>query len=230
MPEDKRFICLANSRKRKGFCIAGIVLFNGAPEGWIRPVSDRENEEVSQQEQEYEDGTLPSLLDIIDISLLDPKPHDFQRENWLLDPHYYWQKAGTFSRKELNKLCTTPERIWINGSGTQEGLNDKVPLWRAKDLDSSLMLIHVDELSIQVATYGQAYNNPRRRVQGSFTFSGVQYRMWVTDTLVEHTYLSKKDGLYFLRGCYLTISLCEPYKGACYKLIAAVIPDQGELS
>ncbi len=39
MPEDKRFICLANSRKRKGFCIIGIVLLDGAPDGWIRPVS-----------------------------------------------------------------------------------------------------------------------------------------------------------------------------------------------
>ena len=229
MPEDKRFVCLAHSRKLKGFCIAGIELIDGLPAGWIRPVSDRESEEVNQQEQEYKDGALPGLLDIIDISLLGPKPHDFQRENWLFDPHFYWQMAGTYPKKDLKRLSATPEHIWVNGSNTQEGLNDKVPLWRAKELDSSLMLIHVDALSMHVDTFGQEYNKPRRRIQGNFTSAGVQYRMWVTDTAIERTYLPKADGFYALRGCYLTISLCEPFNGACYKLIAAVIPDQGVL-
>ena len=37
-------------------------------------------------------------------------------------------------------------------------------------------------------------------------------------------YLAKSDGGYDIGGCYLTISLGEPYRDACYKLIAAIIP------
>ena len=41
---------------------------------------------------------------------------------------------------------------------------------------------------------------------------------------VERAYLAKSDGGYDIGGCYLTISLGEPYRDACYKLIAAIIP------
>ena len=47
--------------------------------------------------------------------------------------------------------------------------------------------------------------------------------MWVTDPGYERTYLAKLDGAYEIGECYLTVSLGEPYEGACYKLIAAII-------
>ena len=58
---------------------------------WIRPVSDRENEEVSEYERQYKDGSDPHVLDIINVPLLEPKlkPESPQRENWLLDPESY---------------------------------------------------------------------------------------------------------------------------------------------
>ena len=40
----------------------------------------------------------------------------------------------------------------------------------------------------------------------------------------ERTYLARPNGAYDISGCYLTISLGEPYQDACYKLIAAIIP------
>ncbi len=48
----KRIVCLANSRKYSGRCIAGKeLLADGRPGRWIRPVSARENEEVSEHER-----------------------------------------------------------------------------------------------------------------------------------------------------------------------------------
>jgi len=44
----KRLVCLANSRKLSGRCVAGRELSGGRPIGWVRPVSARENEEVSE--------------------------------------------------------------------------------------------------------------------------------------------------------------------------------------
>jgi len=44
----KRIVCLANSRKLQGRCIAGREIVQGKPGAWIRPVSAREHEEVSE--------------------------------------------------------------------------------------------------------------------------------------------------------------------------------------
>lgn len=38
MPETKRIVVLANSRKPPGRCIAGIELIDGEPADWVRPV------------------------------------------------------------------------------------------------------------------------------------------------------------------------------------------------
>ncbi len=47
----KQVVCLANSRKLNGRCIAGKELVQGKATDWIRPVSTREHEEVSEYEQ-----------------------------------------------------------------------------------------------------------------------------------------------------------------------------------
>lgn len=90
----KRIVCLANSRKLNGRCVAGKELAGGRPGGWVRPVSAREHEEVSEYERQYEDGSDPRVLDTMDVPLLDPRPRGYQQENWLLDPDQYWVKVG----------------------------------------------------------------------------------------------------------------------------------------
>ena len=219
----KRIVCLANSRKLNGRCIAGREWIDDRAGRWIRPVSDRENQEVSEYERQYEDGSDPRVLDIVDIPVRGPRPEDHQTENWLLDPRYYWARAGRLSWHDLPSLAEDPAGpLWLDGHSTYNGLNDEVPRDLVGSLDDSLKLIHVDQLRLKVFKPGEAFGNTKRRVQGHFSYAGGSYRLWVTDPMYERRYLAKQDGEYLIGESWLTVSLGEPYKGACYKLIATV--------
>ena len=219
----KRIVCLANSRKLNGRCVAGIE-FSGTKAGpWIRPVSDREHGEVSEYERQYQDGSDPRVLDIVDVPLLNSLPKGCQQENWLLDPDEYWVKIGKVPWNDLGRVAEPAAPLWINGHSTYNGLNDKVPLSLADGLGSSLRLIHVDRATLSVFKPGEAFGNPKRRVQGRFRHHGTEYQLWVTDPQYERMFLGKPDGDYELGESYLTVSLGEPHNDACYKLIAAII-------
>ena len=75
------------------------------PSNWIRPVSNRENESISERERRYADGNDPELLDIIDVPLLNPKPKGYQQENWLLNTSRQWRKVGRLSSDDLPQLA-----------------------------------------------------------------------------------------------------------------------------
>jgi hypothetical protein len=226
----KRIVCLANSRKLNGRCIAGIEMIGGHSAGWIRPVSDREHGEVSEYERQYENGSDPRGLDIMNVPLLDAQPKGFQHENWLLDPDHYWEKVGSATWGDLQELAEPLGPLWINGHSTYSGLNDKVPLSLAESLDSSLRLIHVERLTLSVFKPGEAFGNPKRRVQGRFLHDGTTHWLWITDPQYEREYLAQPDGDYEIGESFLTISLGEPHNGACYKLIAAIFEREGEVT
>jgi hypothetical protein len=219
----KRIVCLANSRKLSGRCVAGIEIEKGRRVGWIRPVSAREHEEVSEQERQYEDGSDPRVLDLLDVPLIRAQPRAYQRENWLLDPAHYWKKTGRISWSDLAGLVDPIGQLWIDGDSSFNGANDRVPLESAARLVDSLRLIRVDRIVLAVFAPGEAFDNPKRRVQGRFVHAGTEYRLWVTDPRYERKYLAQQDGDHGLGECFVTVSLGEEYKGRCYKLIAAII-------
>ncbi len=219
----KQIVCLANSRKLNGRCIAGKEMKRGEAGGWIRPVSARENEEVSEYERQYKDGSDPRVLDIINIPLLEPRPKGYQQENWLLDPTSYWEKADRVTWSGLIRLTDPIGPLWINGHKTYNGFNDMIPLELSKSLDNSLRFIRLKRLILSVFSPGEAFGNRKRRVQGQFQYESPIYQLWVTDPRYEQKYLAKPDGEYEIGECFLTVSLGEPFNDACYKLIAAII-------
>ena len=117
--------------------------------------------------------------------------------------------------------------LWFNGLRTATGFNDRVGEANANKLDRSLYLLHSDNLKLRVFAPRLAYGNLTRRVQADFEHRGIRYQLWITDPIFERSYRAKGDGEYEIGDCFLTVSLGEPYKGDCYKLVAAVItPDR----
>lgn len=228
MTATKLIVCLANSRKHNGRCIAGVEIVGGRPADWVRPVSDRPGAEVSEYERQYPDGSDPRVLDLLEVPLLAPAPDAYQAENWLLDPDSYWERKGRVSWDQLAGLEDDEIPLWPDvAPSTYHGASDRVRASEADRFADSLRLIRVADLTIRVFAPSAAFNNPKRRVQGDFTYLGTQYRVWVTDPVVERHYLAQADGTYEVGECYVTMSLGERADdGYCYKLIAAVITEE----
>lgn len=228
MTATKRIVCLANSRKHNGRCIAGIELIDRQPSHWVRPVSNRPGAEVSEYERQYPDGSDPRVLDLMEVPLLGPAPDGYQTENWLLDPESYWMPKGRVSWAQLAHFEDVEGPLWPSDApSTFHGVNDRVRASEADRFDHSLRLIRVADLTIRVFAPSAAFNNPKRRVQGRFTYLGLSYGVWVTDPVAERLYLGQPDGAYEIGDCYVTMSLGERSDdGYCYKLIAALITEK----
>ena len=182
MTRRKRMVCLANSRTLAGRCVAGRELADRRQAGgWLRPVSARPGQEVSEYERQYEDGSDPRVLDVVSVPLLEPCPQGWQTENWLLDPERYWRKEGTWSWFDLPALADPVAPLWIDGGHTYQGRNDRLPPEPAGPEAGSLRLIHAPRVELAVFSPGEAFGNRKRRVQGRFSHAGVEYALWVTD-------------------------------------------------
>lgn len=204
--------------------MAGRELVDESPAAWIRPVSDRPHEEVSEYERQYEDGSDPRLLDIIDVPLKGQCAKLHQPENWLLDADRYWVKVGRLKLRELRSFVDDTLLTWPKDYSTYHGVNDYVPAEQVSQVDGSLGLIHLGNgLQLHVFAPGAAFGNPKQRVQAEFMFKGVEFRLRVTDPRIERHYIAQGEGDYVLGPSFLTVSLGDLYRGNHYKLVAAII-------
>jgi len=218
----RTIVCLANSRKLAGRCIAGRVIEDGGIREWLRPVSARQHQEVSRSERLYANGREPQLLDIIEVPLIEPCPEGYQQENWLLSGQR-WARVGSFQGDRVAELVDGAGPLWLNGWSTYNGCNDQIPLENAAELRSSLRFVRADGVRLHIFRPSAAFGNDKRRVQAQFEFENDRYGLWVTDPAIEDEFLSREDGWYDLGERYLTISLGEPFREHCHKLVAAVL-------
>ena len=145
----KRIGCLANTRKLSGRCIAGRELVAECIAGpWIRPVSERHAQEVSEYERQYEDGSDPRMLDIIDTPTKEPKPEGWQTENWISDSKHYWSKVGRYSQCGLSSLVDLIVPLWCDENSTYSGENDRSEAYKPIQYPTSLRLIRVADLEL----------------------------------------------------------------------------------
>jgi ATP-dependent DNA helicase RecQ len=218
----KDIICLANSRKYAGHCIAGKEIAGNQIGGWIRPVSSRDCGELTRKHIVMPSGRTPGLLDIISVPLKKHCPQSCQTENFGIDESQGWITKGVFPISEVSRLCDDIDHLWINGYHSYSGLNDRVPLNRADaELFSSLLLIKPERLIFTVAEGSKLL----KKVRAKFDYRGETYWLTVTDPLIEDRYIKQNIGQYPVddKYPYLCVSIGEPHEGFRYKLVAGVI-------
>jgi hypothetical protein len=227
MSYTKTIVCLANSRKLAGRCVAGKEWNGRAPGPWCRPVSDRDRGELTAERWYSKTWRDPRLLDLIEVSLLGPRPSGCQTENHLVDTSFRWKFAGRISANCLVPGLDKPAGpLWLNGESTASGLNDRVPATVAERQRSSLVLVQPELLKMTIAVEGADFGCPRRRVRGHFSLAGHDYALAITDPIIEAELKPSPDGSNIeLRKPILCISLSEKFlsQNACYKLIAGVM-------
>lgn len=168
-----KFICLANSFKEGGRCLAGIeldannnpVILNGRPK-WIRPVCNSGHGEVPNNIAEH-----IQILNILEIDITGHKPQDYQSENVAFKENSI-RVVENFIPSQLVNLCDNKNLIFGNRGKavSQENI---------ANLNHSLMLVEVTEFEVTQKVYEDRPDKPQVRLV--FTYNGNRYDFPVTD-------------------------------------------------
>ena len=215
----KHFICLANSYKRGGRCVAGVEIIidpdgqwsvrrdeAGRPQ-WIRPI-DRHTEfgEIPEGDARF----LP-LLSVVEITEVVPCPQHAHSEDVYFANMY-----------AIGKVLPHPDVISQLADGVHDVLfydsEYSISIDTYNRGDYSLMLVHPESFSFHLDP-----TKVRAKYFMNFRYHGVTYDFSVTDPFF-YAYINQNLGaLENLSDVYLVLSLGLEYEGRHHKLVAAVI-------
>ncbi len=227
--ETIEMICLANSRKMQGRCIAGLRTDGN---GWIRPVAAGGGDgTLHASDCRLPDGSEPHLLDVIEIGCAEAKPQPHQPENqrirrtpWRLvsrpAPDSLPEPVRSLLRESLVK---GPLLLGNFGDKRDYGVLCRTPT------ASSLALVAPENLRWCIKT-GVRGN---RQTKAEFNLTHTPYSLSVTDPVWAQRLAHLPNGLYPREAASVgateqilfAVSLSEPleWNNHCYKLVAGVI-------
>lgn len=217
---EKKFICMGNSYKNGGRCLAGIEIeqhgsaisvvrnYDGSPK-WIRPVRSNGDHGLP----EHLVGSF-SVFDIIQVDIINHSPVGSHSENVQFRSI---ERVGRMELTEdsLTSLCDTshPVIFFNRGKAVPEDIFDNG--------DYSLMFIKPENPIIQVQVNDYGYEKYRIL----FSHRGIQYDFPLTDP----DYIKLLQNR--IRPCgsrntgelYFTLSLGVSFNDWHFKLVAGVI-------
>ncbi len=152
-----RIVCLANSYKEKGRCVAGIelnqmneLIYKDSIPKWIRPVCKKEHDEIPN----YLVLNIKPL-DIIEFEIIELVPKGFQSENVLFKENSI-RVVGFFEREKIGTLGINIRNNLFGNKG--KALIPK----SAEFINYSLIIINVNEFEIfEVKKEDQKYSKIR---------------------------------------------------------------------
>ena len=216
---DKYFICLANSYKRGGRCIAGVEVVPNSDAGWklvrnddgiprwIRPIARTIYGEIPNFV-----GESIKVLSIVKLINVVPCPENAHRENV-----YYSrieQCDDTISQESnvMNQLVDTYHQSLFHNRGRA------VSAEMLAGINYSLMLIQPDKASAYIDE-----NREKSKNRMKFTYHGVEYDFPITDPSFIECLKKNSDKYANINDVYLTLSLGLEFEGWHHKLVAGVI-------
>lgn len=214
----KLFVCLANSWKLGGSCVAGIevkrrdeeflVLRDGADPIWIRPISNTEHGELPIETlEEFK------LLDVIEVECTEAVPHGAQVENWRYVAGSL-KKVGQFpaDREHLQQLTCSSRDLLFGNKGKAV---------HADDVDAvgySLLFIEAEN-SVLVH---QTTKKGRDQLRIRFRYNQRDYDLPLTDPIADGLLRKDPKLLKQAGAVFLTLSLGLKQNEFHTKLIAGI--------
>lgn len=209
-----RIVCLANSYKEGGRCVAGIELNQDnellCDKKWIRPVCRTQHGEIPIH-------LVFSIkpLDIIEFEITEDASIGFQTENVLFNTKSI-RKAGVFDHSKLESLCcNNPHPQTLFGNKGKAVSADGVHL-----LKSSLIFISTLNFEIIERQY-EDKSHPQIRLK--FDYHSASYDLPITDPIFLDKYKQNNQLLKGIEKLYLVVSLGILHEGWHYKLVASVL-------
>lgn len=217
---DKYFICLANSYKHGGRCIAGVEVVpmsegqmfiarhdDGRP-CWIRPVSMAENGEIPiSLAQGIKVLSLVKLIDVV------PCPDKAHTEDVHCSRIESCPNNFEYDEEFLSQLVDPVHQSVFYFRGKA------IPATMINRLDYSLMLIHPEKASAYIDE-----EREKSKYRMKFTYYGSNYDFPITDPCFLETFKKNPQRYVDINGVYLTLSLGLEFEGFHFKLVAAVLP------
>ena len=211
------FICLANSYKRGGRCIAGVevdcnntaMLNNGNPR-WMRPISETLHGEIPNHVADL--VRMLSLVRIVDGL---PCPTGAHRENLSYSKMEVCSLPFPAQPKLLNQFIDNTHQFIFGNRGKAVSVD------AALELDYSLMFIRVQNAKAYI---DENRNKSKNRMR--FMYHDTEYDLPITDPTFLDELRNDTERFAIIPNVYLTLSLGLEFEGWHHKLVAGVIiPD-----
>lgn len=216
----KTIVCLANSYKHGGRCVAGVCVDGGK---WIRLRGAAPDGSLDTHESVLDDGSEPRLLDLIEVELHYAIPSDAHPEDWQIAPVPWRLIERPAAAAQLQKITAAADKSTTILRGYRDRMSTEEI--QAKPLQSSLVLVCPTEIYWWIRQEGE-----KRKYRALFRRHYVTYDLAVTDPRWLEQLNLMPAGIYphaTFAGpaceTWLTISLSEAFHGWHYKLVAAVL-------
>jgi hypothetical protein len=217
----KLFVCLANSRKYSGRCIAGVELYRRhdgflkmveTPEHyplWIRPVSRSEFGELSSDWVRH-----IRLGDLIEVDVENkPITYGYQCENVYFDSKSLQiVEHLDLTHDRLSRLSVRDSKL-LFGSRGGSLLIENVGI-----VENSLQFIKVENATLRWRD--EPGMRPQERLV--FRYNENEYDLPLTDIEFVEKFIKDNSILEKASAVFLTVSLSLPHEGRLYKLAAGV--------
>ena len=217
---DKYFVCLANSYKRGGRCVAGVEITyssnkqwtivkndDGTPH-WVRPITTNTH---------Y--GEIPTaiankitLLSVVKLTEVMPNPEGAHTEN------------VKYSTMELCPLVYPQEKLSLDNF--VDNISKIIFYNLGKAISAKMIIVAKYSIMMVHAENVKAYideNRDKSKYRMRFSYYGEEYDFPITDPLFLEDFGNRTVSKFIISEAYLVISLGLEFEGWHHKLIAAVI-------